>query len=87
MGDVGGFVLGFTMVGVLLLFYVASRAVTYPRDGGRAVVCPVSMRALAATSMIAYTLLPPRWITEEDEGQRGRRKKEGRWMCCCISLL
>ena len=41
---------------------------TNPRDGGRVVVCPVTMRAVAAINMIAYALLPLRWIVAENEG-------------------
>ena len=65
----GGFVVGFMMVGGLLLFYVASREVTYPCDGGRAVVCPVLMRAVTAARMIVYALLLPWWVAVEYEGR------------------
>ena len=41
-GGSGGFVVGF-MIGDSLLFCAASRTVTDPRDGGRAVVCPVTI--------------------------------------------
>ena len=59
VGGDDGFVVGLTMVGRSLLFYVASRVVTYPRDGRRAVVCPVSMRVVTAARMIVYALLLP----------------------------
>jgi len=58
----GGFMVGFMMAGDSLLFSVASRGVTDPHDGERAVVLPVTMRAAMAVNMIAYALLLPRWI-------------------------
>ena len=69
VGSGGGSVVGFMMVGDLLLFCVASRGVMDLCDGERAVVFPVTMRAATAVNMIAYTLLSPRWIAAYNEEQ------------------
>ena len=65
----GGFVVGFVMVGGSFLFYAASRTVTDPCDGGRVVVCLVTMRAVAAANMIACALLTSWLVAAENKGQ------------------